>query len=1389
MKYRFIDQNIKFPTFGNRLGMLFIFYLITIIFTSAQTIRYVKSGGGGNGSNWENAAGDLQNIINTSSEGDEVWVVEGMYSGSQNQAYINMKQGVKIYGGFSGIETAVSQRNIGLHKTIIQGMGDSAIKNDNNGLDYTAVLDGFTIDGGEAYEGAGMYNKNSSPTISNCVFTNNYATWGGGGIFNNSSSPMIINCDFVENYADRFGGGICNVSESLPTIIHCDFILNRVMAFDSMGGGIYNANYSSPAIIDCYFSNNIAESGGGGIMNRLSSPVINSSTFVNNLVGDALAASIIEGGGGVCNIEGSNAKINNCVFFSNSAENGGAIYDEGYSEALTVINNSTFVSNGALTGGQIFSNSIKINNSIIWNSLNGGEVHFTSSDVEITYSIVEGGYLGEGNLVTDPLFVNQENPAGSDGIYGTTDDGLQLLAGSPAINGGDPQTNMEGYPLQTGETDILGTTRIQDLAVDMGAYESFYSETIYVDGNIETSGAGDSWGTALKTLREALEFANQYDFIHTIYIATGTYYPTGIQSGTDRNMSFLIPRRGGIELYGGYPNGGGTRDIKAHPTILSGDIGVPDNKNDNSYHVVTMNNAISQAEDVVIDGFTVSGGNAPSGGGGLLFYNNSGINDKIIIRNCTIIQNTAGQEGGGIYLWKTPIVISNCIISHNTSGRDGGGIFIFDTANPYIVNSIISNNVALNGGGWLSKSATSSPLIINTTFYGNTANSGDNINNSDSSKLTVINSIIWSSTAANNIYNTAILNITYSNIQGGYGGTGNINKDPQFINPSDPDGEDNVWGTVDDGFMISPCSSAMNLGNNMSYTNFGGDLANDFDLAGNPRLYDETIDMGPYEGQGELCEITWIGSPQTGYWNNGTGPGLDDDAQVEGTLVISSALQAKEFRVLESGSVTINDGGSLTLAGRLINENEEVSSFTVKSGGNLIQTTGYTANDNQGGITVQRESQDIVRLDYTLWASPTADQQLQAFSPMTLPGRIYTYETNAENQATDGNYEMVSDANANFASGRGYLFRAPNDWNETHNNQEAPYPGEFIGKPFNGNVNVPVYPNGYTSVGNPYPSNISPEEILGQNPGVTNLYFWNNPERIYNAGTGTWGYTGTRYISYSTLGFSNPFYEGSSIAVGQGFIVYSTGSNVNFNNSMRVSSKETFFKVDGTERDRIWINLSYDNGQVYNQVLAGYMTGATNGIDEQIDAPFFGYTGSALYNMINDQKFTIQGLEPPFETSDIIPLGFKAEQAGKFKISLAGYDGLFAEGEVKIYLKDKLLHIIHNMLETDYTFESAAGDFKDRFEVVFEPEEILGTEDLNQETARIYLYDQNIVVESGAGMLSSVELYDLQGRLLHTENINSSLYKFKSPVLKSQVLVVKARTQDGEVTTKKIVYK
>ena len=246
-----------------------VFISLAVIFTTipafAQTTIYVNASAGGNnnGSSWTDAYTSLQSALNTASSGDEIWVAKGTYypssaydlTNTSRYYHFRMINGVGIYGGFAGTETAVNQRtNFGVgesNETILSGdIGTPNDSTDNcyhvfyhpSGINTTAILDGFTItkgngDGSDPFDDAGgMYNSSSSPTINNCTFISNSSINDGGGMKNvSSSSPVVTNSLFVRNTAP-YGAGVF-FFQSYAVFNNVTIALNNATASGG-GGGI-----------------------------------------------------------------------------------------------------------------------------------------------------------------------------------------------------------------------------------------------------------------------------------------------------------------------------------------------------------------------------------------------------------------------------------------------------------------------------------------------------------------------------------------------------------------------------------------------------------------------------------------------------------------------------------------------------------------------------------------------------------------------------------------------------------------------------------------------------------------------------------------------------------------------------------------------------------------------------------------------------------------------------------------------------------------------------------------------------------------------------------------------------------------------------------------------
>ncbi|MHC4088921.1 MAG: right-handed parallel beta-helix repeat-containing protein [Planctomycetota bacterium] len=394
-----------------------------------------------------------------------------------------------------------------------------------SGTNETALLEGLTVTGGNANgppeiprsQGGGMYNDGGSPTVTDCVFNANWANQRGGGMYNiEQSDPTVMGCMFSGN-SSYFGsgGGMCNMSSS-PTVTDCTFSRNTTWR---NGGGIYNGEQSNPTVMDCMFGENWAYEG-GGMYNANNTPTVTRCMFVGNEafgnlangwggrgggLGNYASDAVVVActfernrawrAGGMANLGGSPTVINcvfsgnsvrrhhgggmynggsspiivNCVFVGNSAEeDGGGIY-EG-SGCQSTVTNCSFAGNLASSGAGMacFSSatnpsSVVMTNCILWDG--GDEItHSVYSTITITYSDIQGGWPGDGNIDADPLFV-----PGPVGCLYLSQTAAGQAADSPCLDAGsDTAANM----------DLDTMTTRSDESVDAGIVDMGYHHPV-----------------------------------------------------------------------------------------------------------------------------------------------------------------------------------------------------------------------------------------------------------------------------------------------------------------------------------------------------------------------------------------------------------------------------------------------------------------------------------------------------------------------------------------------------------------------------------------------------------------------------------------------------------------------------------------------------------------------------------------------------------------------------------------------------------------------------------------------------------------------------------------------------------------------------------------------
>ena len=241
-----------------------------------------------------------------------------------------------------------------------------------------------------------------------------------------------------------------------------------------------------------------------------------------------------------------------------------------------------------------------------------------------------------------------------------------------------------------------------------------------------------------------------------------------------------------------------------------------------------------------------------------------------VIRGNFIADNTAPYAGGGMYLGarSSPLIESNVILRNHAGNWGGGGInswtsYIFYGTFATIRNNLIAHNTATDGGGLYCRYDRA--IITNNTIVNNTASA-------NGGGIYALNYPAQAPVAANCVLrlNTAVtgkqvylylptgsaISISYSNVEAGWPGTGNIQTDPVFV---DPDGEDDIPGTDDDDFRLGSGSSCIDSGSNYALP-----PEVDEDLDGNPRFVDDPetpdsgqgeppiVDMGCYEAQAAI---------------------------------------------------------------------------------------------------------------------------------------------------------------------------------------------------------------------------------------------------------------------------------------------------------------------------------------------------------------------------------------------------------------------------------------------------------------------------------------------------------------------------------------------------------
>ena len=808
--------------------------------TEYDSIIYVTVTGAGthSGNSWENACPSIevaQGLAQTHNA--VVWVAAGTYYGDTTASNaFTMHNGVNVYGGFAGNEPAdydLSQRDFEVNATILDGQNARRVLFQPSSFNQQTSWDGFTIQNGQMSEyagyGAGAYLQQNG-RLSQCRIQNNIFTgsggYGGGGVY--CSSAIVENCDIIGNVSRMNGGG---VYASYSTVSDCRVEGNSVTNSGSHGGGGVCLSHST--VRRCVIRNNTSANGYGS--------------------------------GGVFASYGT---VEDCLVANNTTSgSGGGIY----ASTTVTITNSTIVRNSSLgDGAGVNASSSTLTNCIVWGNEQNGVSNNLSGSFSCTYSAVEDGCPGAGNIAlnetTPPLFVSPSLTAGASDSTVNVD--WHLLFGSPCINRGENS-------VVTDSLDLDGTVRIKRDTVDMGCYESdYYSEPmaeydsiIYVTVAGAGTHTGESWANACSSIGEAQGLAQTHNAV--VWVAAGTYYG-------DTTATNAFTMHNGVNVYGGFAGNEpadydlSQRDFEANVTILDGQ---------NARRVLYQPTSFST--QTTWNGFTIQNGQTTDNGGGayLLYkgaldqcvvsrntaYFGGGVHaENSAISNCIISQNAAtghyyyigNYGGGGLHLHNTSVINSKiigntsqcygggicaiyssvigCQIIGNQSSNSGGGMYI---SSMQVRNCLVANNTSASQASGIGSSG--SATVVNSTIVRNSGSTGVN----SSSSLTLRNCIVWGNEQngePDNVRN--IVTCTHSAVESGYPNDGNIvltgTTPPLFVTPSLTAGISDSTANVD--WHLLPGSPCINRGDNSA-------VIDSLDLDGTARVKRDTVDMGCYE--------------------------------------------------------------------------------------------------------------------------------------------------------------------------------------------------------------------------------------------------------------------------------------------------------------------------------------------------------------------------------------------------------------------------------------------------------------------------------------------------------------------------------------------------------------
>ena len=669
------------------------------------------------------------------------------------------------------------------------------------------LLHNLTIRNGSAEYGGGIYCYHSNLYLENVIITDNTATRRGGGIYCYYSNPCLVDVNIINNHSSQIGGGICNDYYSSP-------ILENVMIEDNSaskeGGGIYCFNHSNPSLENVKIINNISATEGGGIYCYHSNPCLENVTITGN--------STTESGGGIHCIGNSIpifSNIDRCNIYLNYAgTNGNDLFSQ---EPLSVFVDTFTVSQP----DDYFAYPIE---------------NFT---FDILNSIIEPVY--------QDLFVS---PTGSNENSGlTADDPLQTISFALMMVKADSINTRTLYlsngiysPNQTGEIFPINCKNYVSLIGEEQEYTILNGDDLF---GIVSCSNDDDFSIENMTIMNG----NRYygGGVYCIGYSSPNFVNVTISDNTAYRGGGIYCNRSSISMqnvnlinnHATYKGGCVYCILYSSLTILDGNI----NGNSSIWSGGVYLNNYSEA---ILENVSIVNNYSSIGCGLACYYSDLDLKNAVIKNNnggggiaCshgyTIMQNVLieGNSGSGIGCGKNSIMdLENVIIAGNSASGNGGGISCGEDIILNIKNVTITGNSGVSNGGG-----------IYSNFHYDT-------------DIQLVNCILWDNSPHQiDVTNSPII-VTYSDIQDGWNGVGNIDEDPLFVGTGEL-----RYALLED----SPCIDA----GNPDPLYYDPEDPNNPGFALYPAMGTVHNDMGAYGGPNA---ISWVTVP------------LNDDIIIQPTL-------------------------------------------------------------------------------------------------------------------------------------------------------------------------------------------------------------------------------------------------------------------------------------------------------------------------------------------------------------------------------------------------------------------------------------------------------------------------------------------------------------------------